>query len=543
MGAIDKIYQALIKVFVRSNKRFPAGKELDDIEKQARQVFDGALSHNLDQAKGTNVDDIVVMEKTTEKSGDELIDDYLSSEAYKKQVDMPSFTEVDERMLPKAEIKALPLKDKEKAEAAVKKKLEAQNIQAKQAIEGGESSGAQRGRPELVKPGFGDTIYIDKADMKARMDEASRFLVQAEDAVSRGDFDEARAILRYQVAENYKYPKNVREAADDARMMIKRGEGIDWRKQGFDSLEEAQEELNSKIQVAINETSQNNYPDFTDPLEGQPQQVEYVGFFDEPGEDFGTPNSTISNIEDFEFADGGRVNAAAGGLLNRLRKMYPKRDLSDFEDLIEQAKKAGVKIETPEQLENFQKQIQETSSKIYESRKKYPGVEGEKSGLPLDENLRELTEDEIDDLVGEVGDLDAYDFDGTVGSANRIKKEQKEYMDYMYDQYKTGKLDPQPGEKSRSRMKYLQAKKEEAEMTDDFRLFTPDDRDELEFLEAEFEYKDLREKLDSPRKMTNEDLKKLKEFDDSGFEDFSKEMNRINRNKKAKGGLGYLMGF
>jgi hypothetical protein len=36
---------------------------------------------------------------------------------------------------------------------------------------------------------------------------------------------------------------------------------------------------------------------------------------------------------------------------------------------------------------------------------------------------RQLTDDEIDDLIGEVGDLDAYlDFDGTVGSAEQNKK-------------------------------------------------------------------------------------------------------------------------
>jgi hypothetical protein len=46
---------------------------------------------------------------------------------------------------------------------------------------------------------------------------------------------------------------------------------------------------------------------------------------------------------------------------------------------------------------------------------------------------RQLTDDEIDDLVADVGDLDAYlDFDGTVGSAEKIRKQHKEYMDYMY---------------------------------------------------------------------------------------------------------------
>ena len=85
-------------------------------------------------------------------------------------------------------------------------------------------------------------------------------------------------------------------------------------------------------------------------------------------------------------ASGERVQLAAGGLLKVLKKVFPKRDLSEYADLIEQARKAGVPINTIKDLENFQKQVQEASGKIYESRKKYPGVEGEKSGLPIDEN-------------------------------------------------------------------------------------------------------------------------------------------------------------
>ena len=547
MGKIAEIVQALIKVFVRSNKRFPQGQEIKEIQSQARQVLDGALTHNLDQAKGKNLDDIDVMEKTMDKNADQLIDDYLSNEEIKgRMTSEPTFTQVDERKLPRAEIEALPLKDKEKAEAAVRKKLEAQNVQARQSREGGETPGGpQRGRPEVVDKSFGKTVYVDKSEMEERMNQAYRQFEAAEDALSAGNTDEARGILRYEIEENYKFPKNVRDAAADARYMIIRGEGIDAK--DFENLEEATQELREKIQFGKNQTAPDNYPDITDPLEGEPQNVEYVSFFDEPGEDFGTPNSVITDIDKLDFKEGGRVGMAAGGIMKAINILVKTKKMgadraADLVDLIEQAKKAGIPIKTMNDLENFEKQIRGASNKVYESRKKYPGVEGEKSGLPLDENLRKLTDDELDELYEEFDEAVPYPME-TVADKNKFLKEQKEYMDYMYDQYKTGKLDPQPGEKSRSRMKYLQAKKEEAEMTDDFRLFTPDDRDELEFLEAEFEYKDLREKLDSPRKMTDEDLKKLKEFDDSGFENFSKEMNRINRNKKAKGGLGYLMGF
>ena len=389
MGKIAEIVQALIKVFVRSNKRFPQGQEIKEIERQARQVLDGALTHNLDQAKGKNLDDIDVMEKTMDKNADQLIDDYLSNEEVKGRMtsEPPTFTQVDERKLPRAEIKALPLKDKEKAEAAVKKKLEAQNIQARQSREGGETQGGpQQGRPELVDKSFGKTVYVDKSEMEERMNQAYRQFDAAEDALRAGNTDEARGILRYEIEENYKFPKNVRDAAADARYMIIRGEGIDAR--DFENLEEATEELIEKIQLGKNQTSPNNYPDMTDPLEGEPQNVEYVSFFDEPGEDFGTPNSMITDIDKLDFKDGGRVGMAAGGIMRAINKLVKSKKMgaeraADLVDLIEQAKKAGIPIKTMKDLENFEKQIRGASGKVYESRKKYPGVEGEKSGLPV----------------------------------------------------------------------------------------------------------------------------------------------------------------
>jgi hypothetical protein len=50
---------------------------------------------------------------------------------------------------------------------------------------------------------------------------------------------------------------------------------------------------------------------------------------------------------------------------------------------------------------------------------------------------KQLTDDEIADLAEEVGELDAYDFDGTVGSANRIRNEVKAYEADMLKQYES----------------------------------------------------------------------------------------------------------
>ena len=144
------------------------------------------------------------------------------------------------------------------------------------------------------------------------MRQAFRQFEAAEEALNAGKTDEARGILRYEIEENYKFPKNVRDAAADARYMIIRGEGIDAR--DFENLEEATEELKEKIQIGKNQTSPDNYPDMTNPLEGEPQNVEYVSFFDEPGEDFGTPNSVITDIDKLDFKDGGRVGFNEGGI-------------------------------------------------------------------------------------------------------------------------------------------------------------------------------------------------------------------------------------
>ena len=93
---------------------------------------------------------------------------------------------------------------------------------------------------------------------------------------------------------------------------------------------------------------------------------------------------------------------------------------------------------------------------------------------------REMTEDEIYDFAEEIGgELDAYNFDGTVGSAKRVLKEHKEYMDDMYQQYRMGKLDPEPGDKSEARKIFLERKLEEMEMSGDKKLMTVDEIEEL----------------------------------------------------------------
>jgi len=95
---------------------------------------------------------------------------------------------------------------------------------------------------------------------------------------------------------------------------------------------------------------------------------------------------------------------------------------------------------------------------------------------------KKLNDDEYQEFLDEVGgadQLEAYNFDGTVGDAQRIVKEQKEYMDDMFLEYKKGNLDPVAGDKSPARKKFLQNKLDEMEMSGDKRLMTTDEIEEL----------------------------------------------------------------
>jgi hypothetical protein len=123
-------------------------------------------------------------------------------------------------------------------------------------------------------------------------------------------------------------------------------------------------------------------------------------------------------------------------------------------------------------------------------------------------------------------------------------KQLKDEEAYYYGQYKMGKLDPEPGEINRSRLYLLRQRAEDAEMTRDFRLFGEDELDELDSLEKRFEYLDLEDKAQNiSKKMTGEEIQKLKEINDSGYVDFQKEIDKINRNKKAKGGIARIRGL
>jgi hypothetical protein len=105
-------------------------------------------------------------------------------------------------------------------------------------------------------------------------------------------------------------------------------------------------------------------------------------------------------------------------------------------------------------------------------------------------NKRQLTREEIEDYEETIGrNSEEWLSEGTVEEAENALKRSKEEEAYYLQQYKTGQLDPKPGEKSQSRMRFLQKKAEEAESTGDKRLFSLDEFDELDELERTFNKK------------------------------------------------------
>ena len=154
-------------------------------------------------------------------------------------------------------------------------------------------------------------------------------------------------------------------------------------------------------------------------------------------------------------AMGGRIGYAGGskvvqGLLKALQNKFGKKAITTAD-----------KLKTP------QKTLDRDMFKKFKDRNPDPN--------------REMTADELEDFEIEIGgdNLEAYSFDGTVGDAKRILKEQEDYMAYMYDQYKTGKLDPVAGDKSLARKKLLEKRLEDMEASGDKRLMTRDEIEEL----------------------------------------------------------------
>ena len=105
-----------------------------------------------------------------------------------------------------------------------------------------------------------------------------------------------------------------------------------------------------------------------------------------------------------------------------------------------------------------------------------------------DKIKRKPTAEEYDEYAEILNDSENFVVQGneTFEELDALVKKQKDYEDFMYTQYKRGKLDPAAGEGTKDRMNFLRKKSEEAGMVGDRRLFTFDEMRELEDLERTF---------------------------------------------------------
>jgi len=174
-------------------------------------------------------------------------------------------------------------------------------------------------------------------------------------------------------------------------------------------------------------------------------------------------------------ADGGRIGYAAGkgvtSLLNLVKKKFGRDSITTAD-----------KIKTP------QKTLDRDMFKKFDDRNPDP--------------KRQMTSDELEDFEMEIGpdQLEGYDFDGTVGDAQRILKEDKAYEAEMYQQYKMGKLDPEAGDKSSARKRFLEQKLADMEASGDSRLMTREEIEELTFF-------DLGTEMDNAKLSVNDEIK------------------------------------
>ena len=207
----------------------------------------------------------------------------------------------------------------------------------------------------------------------------------------------------------------------------------------------------------------------------------------------------ITNLEEFlrrkkGFAAGGRVGMFRGGVPKGLQAAMRAIMSKYGDDAITTADKA------PQPAKTTQEEIMD-----FQTRNPNP--------------KRLLTDDEIQDYEEVLGDTEYWMMDGTVGEAEEALRQSKEYEADMFREYKAGKLDPEPGEISRGRLQKLQEKLEEMEMTGDKRLMTPDEMEELMFLEKKFAKEALDAKAQGTRKMSDEEIAELKALSDMGYKD------------------------
>jgi hypothetical protein len=170
----------------------------------------------------------------------------------------------------------------------------------------------------------------------------------------------------------------------------------------------------------------------------------------------------------------------------------------------------------------------------------------------VDLKSRKPTKEEYEEYSQILDDSENFVVQGneTFEELDALVKKQKDYEDFMYTQYKRGKLDPVAGEGTKDRMDFLRKKAEEAELSGDRRLFSINEMKELEDLERTFSPMGTSNKINISDPKTAESFTEFaKQNDPEGFKKIQKIVDDINnkntledfdvkdREPNAKGGL------
>ena len=145
----------------------------------------------------------------------------------------------------------------------------------------------------------------------------------------------------------------------------------------------------------------------------------------------------------------------------------------------------------------------------------------------VDEKIKRPTKEDYEDYGEILNDSENTVVQGTetFDELEALVKKQKDYEASMYQEYRMGRLDPAPGEKSQNRLNFLRKKAEEAEMTKDKRLITVDEIQELEDLEGTFQPRTIN--ISDPK--TAEDFTNFaRQNDPEGFKKIQKITDDIN---------------
>ena len=239
---------------------------------------------------------------------------------------------------------------------------------------------------------------------------------------------------------------------------------------------------------------------------------EYFGFDAEKAFKYHTSAKELEVLEKFKptgkgNAEGGRIGLVGGGAAGKVWKKFVEKLFKE-----EMTKPTWKRISKGNE-EWAKRQVENYNKKLPGITKKYE--EFKKTGkLPEDMHVDDLTEHGISNneyfrgydtkkLRNKEVDYDYYREilddaeneivrgDETLEHLEALVKEQDDYHAYMYDQYKTGKLEPKAGEVNRGRLNLLRERADSA--YGDPKMFTHDDYDELEYLEDYFKQVDKEE--------------------------------------------------